>query len=177
MIAPILQSPGLSPGLFFARSSGITRETNKLPLDDAGATMDANKVQKEQSMGATYAELLLANDARTDVERVEITALVDTDVPHLCIPEHVAVQLHLKDTGVRELALADGHARQVRYVSSIRIELLGRTCVMGALVLGDQVLLGAIPIADMDLIVEPAKRRVTVNPNSPNIPMSPAKGI
>jgi hypothetical protein len=44
-----------------------------------------------------------------------------------------------------------------------------------ALVLGDQVLLGAIPVEYMDLIVEPARQRVTVNPRAPNIPMSLAK--
>lgn len=49
------------------------------------------------------------------------------------------------------------HVQQVRYVSPIRIELLGRICVTGALVLDDQVLLGAIPIEDMDLIVDLAK--------------------
>lgn len=127
-------------------------------------------------MGVTYAELRLANDARADLEELNATALVDTGALHLCIPEHVAVQLQLKDSGVREVVLADGHSQQVRYVSPIRIELLGRVCVTGALVLGDQVLLGAIPMEDMDLIVEPSKRRVGVNPNSPNIPMSQARG-
>ena len=127
-------------------------------------------------MGVTYVELRLANDARADLEEINATALVDTGALHLCIPEHVALQLQLKDTGVREVTLADGHAHQVRYVSPIRIEVFGRACVTGALVLGDQVLLGAIPMEDMDLIVEPARQRVSVNPNSPNIPMSLAKG-
>ena len=128
-------------------------------------------------MGITYAELRLANDARADLEEICADALVDTGAMHLCIPEHVALQLQLKDTGVREVALAGGQVRQVRYVSPVRVEMLGRSCVTGALVLGDQVLLGAIPMEDMDLIVEPARLRVTVNPRSPNIPMSMAKGV
>jgi hypothetical protein len=41
--------------------------------------------------------------------------------------------------------------------------------------MGDQVLLGAIPLEDMDLVVIPAERRLAVNPNSPNIATSIAK--
>lgn len=44
-----------------------------------------------------------------------------------------------------------------------------RTGVMGALVLGDEVLLGAIPMEDVDLVVNPRDRTVDVNPASPNI--------
>lgn len=128
-------------------------------------------------MGVTYADLRLANDARPDLEEVDARALIDTRAMHLCVPEHVALQLQLKDTGVREVILADGQVRQVRYVSPVRIEMLGRSCVTGALVLGDQVLLGAIPMEDMDLIIEPARLRVSVNPRAPNIPMSLAKGV
>ena len=61
-------------------------------------------------------------------------------------------------------------------VSPVRIELLGRHSVCGALVLGNQVLLGSIPMEDMDLIVEPARLKVSVNPQAPNIPMSVATG-
>jgi len=43
--------------------------------------------------------------------------------------------------------------------------------------MGNQVLLGAIPMDDMDLIVEPARMRVRVNSLSPNIPLSLAKGL
>ena len=39
----------------------------------------------------------------------------------------------------------------------------------GELVLGDEVLLGAIPLEDMDLVVNPRDRTVDVNPASPNI--------
>jgi len=44
-----------------------------------------------------------------------------------------------------------------------------RTGFLGALVLGDEVLLGAIPMEEMDLVVNPRDRTVNVNPASPNI--------
>jgi hypothetical protein len=45
----------------------------------------------------------------------------------------------------------------------------------GALVLGDQVLLGAIPMEDTDRVVDPARQRIMPNPASPNMPLSTAK--
>jgi hypothetical protein len=52
---------------------------------------------------------------------------------------------------------------------------LGRECVTGALVFGNQVLLGSILMEDMDLVIEPSRQKVTVNPASSNVPMSLAK--
>ena len=126
-------------------------------------------------MGIVYTDLRLANHARAELEEMNVTALVDTGALHLCIPEHVAVQLQLQPLQTREVQTADGKSHLVDYVAPIRISLLGRECVTGALVFGDQVLLGAIPMEDMDLIIEPSRQKVTVNPMSPNIPLSLAK--
>lgn len=128
-------------------------------------------------MGIAYAHLRLGNDAAPELEEIDAEALVDTSTLHLCIPEVVAARLRLKETGARDVTLADGATQRVRYVSPVRIEMLGRVCVTGALVLGDQVLLGAIPMEDMDLIVEPALQRVSTRPESPLVPRSIAKGM
>lgn len=126
-------------------------------------------------MGIIYASLRLGNDAKPELEELDAQALVDTGALHLCIPSHIAAQLQLSEKKPREVVTADGKSHVVPYVSPVRISMLGRECVTGALVFGDQVLLGAIPMEDMDLIVHPAKQSVTVNPLSPNIPMSLAK--
>lgn len=52
-----------------------------------------------------------------------------------------------------------------------------RFCYDGALVLGDEVLLGAVPMEDMDLIINPARRELTVDPASPNIPHARVKSV
>jgi hypothetical protein len=41
--------------------------------------------------------------------------------------------------------------------------------------MGDQVLLGAIPVEDMDLTIVPTTRTLDVNPDSPNVATSIAK--
>jgi hypothetical protein len=47
----------------------------------------------------------------------------------------------------------------------------------GALAMGDQVLLGAVPMEDMDLIIICRTQRVDVNPESPHVARSIAKGF
>ena len=127
-------------------------------------------------MGIVYADVRLGNDARPELEEINATALVETGALHLRIPEHVALQLRLSQKQPREVQTADGRSHLVPYVSPVKVSLLGRECVTGALVFGNQVLLGAIPMEDMDLIIEPSRQKVTVNPASPNIPLSLAKG-
>ncbi|HAT51041.1 MAG: clan AA aspartic protease [Nitrospirae bacterium] len=127
-------------------------------------------------MGLVTAKIEL-NNARSEKNPVYTEALVDTGALHLCIPEHVCIQLGLEEVGKREVTTADSKKHLVPYVGPVTIKFAGRTCMTGALVLGDRVLLGAIPMEDMDLVVIPALRTITTNPESPNIPMSVAKGI
>ena len=44
------------------------------------------------------------------------------------------------------------------------------------MVLGDEVLLGAIPMEDMDLVLQPQLQHLSVNPENPNVQLSVAKG-
>jgi clan AA aspartic protease len=108
---------------------------------------------------------------------VEVDALADTGALHLCIPEHVAMQLQLDELEKREIAIADGSVRLVPYMGPVIIAFANRQCYAGAMVLGDEALLGAIPMEDMDLVVLPGARQVAVNPANPNIAVSIAKGL
>jgi hypothetical protein len=63
----------------------------------------------------------------------------------------------------------------VPYVGPIEIRFKNRTGFAGALVMGDQTLLGAIPMEDMDLVILPKDKALDVNPSSPNIATSVAK--
>jgi clan AA aspartic protease len=128
-------------------------------------------------MGLILAEINLKNPLRTDLESLTIQALADTGALHLCIPEHVALQLGYKSAPdqSREVTTADGKKHLCPYVGPLQIFFKNRSCFVGALVLGDQVLLGAVPMEDMDLVLIPSLQKIDVNPNSPNIPLSFAK--
>ena len=122
---------------------------------------------------ARRAALQVASDAVPGGVRVR--ALVDTGALMLCIPEHIANQLQLETESLREVSVADGRSSNVPYVGPIKVSFGKRFCYVGALVLGDEVLLGAIPMEDMDLIVNPGRREISVDPASPNIPHARVK--
>ena len=106
---------------------------------------------------------------------MKINALVDTGAITLCIPEHIVLQLKLEALEQREVTTADGKKRLVPYVGPVQIRFENRNCFTGALVLGDSVLLGAGPLEDMDLVINPRLQTITVNPESPNIPAAVVK--
>lgn len=121
-------------------------------------------------MGYVHAEVQLRNPRRLELEPLTVTALVDTGAMTLCIPEHVALQLQLEAGRMREVTTADGKRQTVPYVGPIEVLFENRNCYVGALVLGDEVLLGAVPLQDMDLVISPSKEKVIVNPENPNLP-------
>ena len=123
-------------------------------------------------MGLIYTIIKLSNPAKKELEPIEVKSLVDSGALHLCIPEHIAIQLELKELEKREVILADGNHKLSSYVGPVKLQFDNRSCFTGVLVLGESVLLGAIPIEDMDLIIHPATLKLTVNPQSPNIPLS-----
>lgn len=129
------------------------------------------------AMGLIYATLRLSNPKLPDLLPITVRSLADTGALHLCVPSHVALQLRLEELQKREVVTADGKKMLCPYVGPVEVSYDGRSCFTGAVILGDEVLLGAVPMEDMDLVVSPAKRSVISNPDSPNIPLSVAKGL
>ena len=128
-------------------------------------------------MGIIYADLRVSNFGHPELEDITVNALVHTGALDLVIPEHLAIQLRLSDLKPREVHLADGSRKLVRYVGPIKVEMMGRDCVTAAVVMGDQVLLGAIPMQAMDMIVHPRTEQLVPNPESPNVPSFLAMGL
>ena len=128
-------------------------------------------------MGHVFAEIDLSNPRELELDPVRVKALADRGALMLCIPEHVALQLKLETESLREVSVADGRKRNVPYVGPIRVGFGKRFCYVGALVLGDEVLLGSVPMEDMDLVISPSRREVTVDPASPNIPHARVKSL
>ena len=126
-------------------------------------------------MGLIRGCVQLLNPSRPDLHPIEVSALADTGAVHLCIPEHLAIQLQVEALEQREVVLAYGRRRTVAYVGPIEVRFQNRRCFTGAMVLGDEVLLGAIPMEDMDLVLRPQLQSIDVNPESPNIAVSLAK--
>jgi len=128
-------------------------------------------------MGLVFADIELHN-AREDAPLpMTVNALVVSGALHLCIPQHVANQLKLPVLEQRTVTLADDSERLVDYVGPIRERFANRQCLVGALVVGEQALLGAIPMEDLDVLIDLARQMLTPNPANPNIAASVAMGV
>lgn len=126
-------------------------------------------------MGLTFATIEVEN---LFVKRaMSIQALVDSGAVFLNVPEHIAVQLgfDLTEAGKCEVVLVNGHRQAVPMIGPLRVHFADRYCDLSALVLGDEALLGSVPMAMMDLILHPETRTLSVDPDSPYVPVARAK--
>ena len=130
----------------------------------------------DPGMGLASAKISLDNPRLPSLRPIEVEALADSGALFLCIPEHVANQLQLQETSKKEVTVADGRKQFCPYMGPVRIRFENRECYVGAVVLGDEVLLGAVPMEDMDLVVIPSERRLAVNPLNPNFAACVVKG-
>jgi len=81
-------------------------------------------------------------------------------------PEEVRLQLQLEVSSSKEVTTADGRIQLCPYVGPLHVQF--DECYVGAIVIGDEVLLSAIPMEDMDLVVIPSHNQIAVNPRHPN---------
>ena len=127
-------------------------------------------------MGYIYAELTLSNPTRPELKPIAVRALCDSGAISSCLPEHVANQLEISTTETREVYTADGSLHRVPYAGPLHMKFDNRQCFAGVFVMGDEVLLGAIQMQDMDVVLDLRKEQLTVNPNSPNMATGKVKG-
>ena len=126
-------------------------------------------------MGLVYARLRLSNEARKDLRPVEIDALVDSGAFSMCIPEIVRAELQLETVETRKVELTDGTVRDVEFVSPLGVRFDNRFTVSPAAVIGSEVLLGAVPMQDLDVIIDPKSEQLRVPPERPNFALVKVK--
>jgi clan AA aspartic protease len=126
-------------------------------------------------MGLTYATLKLTN--LFNRQSVQVNALMETGATFMCVPEEIALQLgfDINEVTQQVVTLADGHQRKVPKIAPIEIMFGNRSYVTEAVVLGNEPLLGVIPMEAMDLIVDPRQQVLIENPQHPNYPVALAK--
>ncbi|MBF0119160.1 MAG: clan AA aspartic protease [Desulfobacterales bacterium] len=132
-------------------------------------------------MGLVYADITLSNledislfrrkyISEKEIRRIEVKSLVDSGAYMLVVPEHIKLQLGLSVIEQREVELADGKISLCDIVGYIEIRFANRMAVCNAFVMGNEVLLGAIPMEELDVIIEPRNQRLIVNPENPTMP-------
>ena len=131
-------------------------------------------------MGLTYAQITLYNNDDIvlanyghknpqDIRQVTINALVDTGAFMLCINEDIRQQLGLKTILQQEAQLANGTTTVVDIVGPVELTFLNRSTSCRAMVLpgNTECLLGAIPIEDLDVIIDPRNQTLLLPPDRP----------
>jgi hypothetical protein len=108
-------------------------------------------------------------NARIPKLALQADALADSATLHVCIPQHICERLRLDQLGEREVLLADGAKHVVPYVGPLEIRFKNRAGFVGAVVMGNRVLVGAIAMEDMDLVILPLTRELEINPRSPQL--------
>jgi clan AA aspartic protease len=131
-------------------------------------------------MGLVYANIELFNAmdmalnrrnkiANTEVRKISVEALVDSGAYMMVIPDEVRLQLGLEIVGYELSELANGKQEKVAIAEPIEIHFENRKATVDVLVLGKEVLLGAIPMEAMDVLIHPKLQKLTVNPAHPTI--------
>jgi len=124
-------------------------------------------------MGIVRAEITLKNaidmgNARrgmikdSEIRQTTVTAVVDTGAITLVINDAIRQKLGLEIQGHRSATLADGVAHDYEVTEPVSVHWKDRDSACKAYVVpnANNVLLGAIPLEDMDLIVSPSKQEV-----------------
>lgn len=109
--------------------------------------------------------------ASDEVRQCHVSGLVDTGAVRSCIPMHVAEQLGIATTGRTVATYADGRSEVVEVTEPIRFDLMGRSTIEPALVLGDEVLIGQLILEATDLWADCRGQRLVPNPAHPNEPV------
>lgn len=141
-------------------------------------------------MGLIYAELEMINAediglarrhiiGEEEIKRMQVTALVDTGAYMLCINESVQEQLQLPVLELRKGVNADGQIKEYKVVGPIELKFKNRRTLCEAMVLtGDnEILLGAIPLENMDVMIHPLRQELIVNPDHPYYAQMSLKGL
>lgn len=131
-------------------------------------------------MGLVYADIELINGddlamvrrgymGEEEVKSMHVNALVDTGSYMLCINENIQEQLQLPVLETRKGQMANGSVSEYEVVGPIELKFRNRRTLCNAMVLpGDnEVLLGAIPLEDMDVLIHPQRQELIVNPEHP----------
>lgn len=112
------------------------------------------------------------------VRRMKVRALVDTGAFMLAINEKIKAELDLRKVDEQSVILGDGTRRTVDVVGPIELRFQNRRCTLDALVLpnNNDVLIGALPLEELDVLIDPRKQTIVVNPESPDRASSILKG-
>ena len=133
-------------------------------------------------MGLVYADLTIVNSGdralaargyikKKKIRQVSKRALVDSGAYMMCINEDIVSDLGLNTIDEATVELANGELDILKISEPVDISFKNRatTCRAAILPKNSEVLLGSIPMEDLDVVIVPKKNTIDVNPESPDM--------
>jgi clan AA aspartic protease len=141
-------------------------------------------------MGYVYAEIDLTNEdhvvlhrhgmlPENQVKKITCRALVDSGAWDLVINEEIQKQLDLPVIERRAVEMADETVLIVDVVGPIEVRFENKRTIVDAVIMPGTsgVLLGAYPMEGLDVMIDPKRERLLVNPPWPNNPKARIRSI
>ncbi|MEO7530179.1 MAG: hypothetical protein ABIS69_02170 [Sediminibacterium sp.] len=145
---------------------------------------------KDRKMGLIYADIEIINSEELgmarrgfididEIKRIHINMLVDTGSYMLAINENIQAYLQLPFITTRSARLANENSIECDVVGPVLLRFKNRTATCNAIVLpgNAEPLLGAIPLEEMDVVINPIRQELTVNPDSPDMASTKLKQL
>jgi len=103
----------------------------------------------------------------------EVEALIDTGAMMLVLPQNVVDELGLRKMREVSVRYANNTRETKAIYGVVTVEIAGRAGEFDVLAEpeGSQALVGQIILEQLDLVVDPAARKVMPNPRSPEMPL------
>ena len=133
-------------------------------------------------MGLVYAEIELTSVddivlhrrgflEKDKIKKVKVNSLIDSGSFMLMINDNVRHQLDLPFIEKQFSTLADETEIEVEIVGPVEVRFENRRTTCDAVVLphSTEVLLGSIPMEDMDVLIDPKQQKLVVNPKHPYV--------
>jgi clan AA aspartic protease len=130
------------------------------------------EIPEEIDMGVVRAEITLKNIKdkmkaeegyikEPEIRQTVVQAVVDTGAMTMVINEELRRQLGLGVVGTKEATLADNTKKMIKIAEAVEVHWKSRSMICRPWVVGSgNILLGAIPLEDMDLMVDPGTQTV-----------------
>jgi clan AA aspartic protease len=105
-----------------------------------------------------------------EVKRLRVNILVDSGANMLCINENIQEILQLAVVERKSFQMANGQYVECDVVAPVELKFKNRHSYCSAIVLpGDsEPLLGMIPLEEMDVLIDPVRQQLIVNPAHPD---------
>lgn len=123
-------------------------------------------------MGKVIVDVKLSN-FKDPSKYIRTQALVDTGATMLVLPEDIVEKIGLEELYETIVSYADGSKKKRKVVGVVTVEILNRKANVDAIMenRGTKVLIGQIPIEEMDLVIDPRTGKLGPRPESPDMPL------